>query len=98
MKLAWAIRKTGQTFSEAIRRAWASMRVKKQPGGAAISFCYTKENGEKRHAIAQNELAPPAPERQVEKPKKADSPLVIKYYDMLATGWRSFRADRLILN
>ncbi len=97
MKLAWAIRRTGQSFSEAIKRAWASLRIKKQPGGKSISFFYTKENGDERYAIAQNELAPPAPERQAEKPKKADSPLVIKYFDMLASGWRSFRADRLIL-
>jgi hypothetical protein len=101
-KLAWEIRKTGVAFGKAISQAWQTLKLKirlaaTDEKGEWISF--RKEGGEVRNALAtrNSQHIPDAvkPKTGNEKPEKL---LVVKYYDILADGWRSFRADRLIIN
>ncbi|RYC70883.1 SH3 beta-barrel fold-containing protein [Spirosoma sordidisoli] len=91
--LAHAIRKTGQSWAEAMKRAWAAIRIKFEMAHKAVGFFYKKENGETRYAVGYNKVAPPTSA----KPAPAKSALVITYFDIDRWDWRSFRADRLII-
>lgn len=100
--MAWAIRKEGIAWGEAIKRAWKTLRLKMRLAntdekGEWIS--YTKDNGEVRTALATRTTAhiPAQYQPKADAPAKAEKPHVIKYFDILADGWRSFRADRLII-
>jgi hypothetical protein len=100
--LAWAIRREGMAWGEAISRAWKTLRLKLRLAhtdekGEWIS--YTKDNGEVRKALATRATAHIPAEHQPKGNTPAnEKPHVIKYFDILQDGWRSFRADRLILN
>lgn len=94
MKLAWDIRRAGQSFSDAIKRAWATLRLKAKMLTGEATFSYTKENGERREAVGTYQTEELTATGHIP-PKTL---LVIKYFDVIAKGWRSFRADRLILN
>lgn len=94
MKIANALRKTGLSLSKALKRAWATIKLRTEMLIRPVSFSYRKENGE--HRFATGYYDPNVLETTGH--FKPSSPLVIKYYDTLAEGWRSFRADRLIIN
>ncbi|QMW06387.1 SH3 beta-barrel fold-containing protein [Spirosoma foliorum] len=94
MILAHALRKTGLSFGEAQKRAWVTIRLKAEMLIKPVSFFYLKEKGEERFAVGYYGAAPAT----TTAPKPAKSVLAIPYYDTLADGWRSFRADRLILD
>lgn len=79
-----------------MKRAWAAISIKIQSQTGGVSFFYLKEDGSERYTIANQTIAP-GPVATT-KPAKPQHPLVVKYYDLLADGWRSFRADRLILD
>jgi hypothetical protein len=93
MILAHALRKEGETFSSAQKRAWVTIRLKAEMIVKPVSFFYRKKDGSERMAVGYFGAAPAT--KGADKP---GSPLVIKYFDTLANDWRSFRADRLILN
>jgi len=91
---AWLIAKTAKLpFGDASRKAWATRKIQAQMQQRAVSFFYRKDDGTERFAIGDM-LAAPAQEKASGKPTNA---LVVRYYDTLAGGWRSFRADRLIV-
>jgi len=91
--LAHALRKTGLTWAAAMKRAWAAIKLKFQLATKLTSFHYRKEDGTERVAMGYNAIAPATSG----KPAPAKSPLVITYYDLDRNDWRSFRADRLII-
>lgn len=93
MKLANALRKTGLSLSEALKRAWATIKLRAAMAIQPTTFSYVKEKGETRIATGYYD-----PNVLVAVGHfKPESPLCIRYYDTLASGWRSFRADRLII-
>ena len=89
--LANKLRATGLTLSEAFKRAWAIIKLKAGMSARPTSFFYKKEDGTIREAIGYYGDAP-----QATASAPAPAGLVIKYFDMVANGWRSFRADRFI--
>ncbi|AKD55014.1 SH3 beta-barrel fold-containing protein [Spirosoma radiotolerans] len=93
MILANALRKQGFSLSQALKRAWAVIRLKAEMLVKPVSFFYRKDDGSERFAVGYYGLAPAVTTTD----SKPGSVLAIRYYDTLAMGWRSFRADRLIL-
>jgi len=90
--LASAIYKEVGNWAEAMRKAWATLKLKAQMWVAPQSFSYVKETGEVRQAVGFYGLAPESKGNG-----KPSGPLVVKYYDLTVNAYRSFRADRLIL-
>lgn len=91
---AQIVKKTRMSFGKAQKQAWATLKLTAQMHQQPVSFYYHKEDGSTRFAIGF--YGATSPERT-----PATSPetgLAIRYYDLLAQNWRSFRADRLIIN
>jgi hypothetical protein len=91
LSLAWQLVKTARLpFVKAQAQAWATIRLKTQMQAGPVAFWYVKDDGTTRYAIGH--FIPTSMEGS-----KPASPLVVRYFDTLANGWRSFRADRLII-
>ncbi len=89
LSLTWAIVRTAKLpFVSAQAKAWATLKLKAQLRRGPVSFSYVKDDGSVRHAIGELTTEGAG--------GKPAGPLVVRYYDTLARGWRSFRADRLI--
>ncbi|NID09407.1 SH3 beta-barrel fold-containing protein [Fibrivirga algicola] len=85
--LAAALRRKGLSLSESLRKAWATVKLRASMAVKPTTFFYTKGDGTMRWAVGSLEF--PA----------TDAPgAVVRYYDMLARDYRSFRADRLIVD
>lgn len=96
LRMTWALMREAKIkFADALKRAWTTVRMKIQMSYKAVGFFYRKENGEVRYALGYNAAAPrPATDKPATKP----GPLVVRYYDLTCDNWRSFRADRLIID
>ncbi|GAB2582336.1 SH3 beta-barrel fold-containing protein [Spirosoma areae] len=95
LRMAWQlIKKAGLSFGEALKRAWATVRLKAQMLVKPVSFFYYKDDGSERFAVGYYGAAPETKSDA----KPSGTLLAIRYYDTLVQGWRSFRADRLILD
>ncbi len=93
LRLTWQlVRSTKLTFSEALKKAWATIRLKAEMLIKPVSFFYRKGDGTERFAVGHYAAAP-----ATDSNSKPTSPLVVRYFDTLAYGWRSFRIDRLIV-
>ena len=92
--LAWQIHKElKSSFSEALKKAWATAKILMGMRTKAVSFAFVKANGEVRHAVGSFKNL------EMKHTKKKGKPsLAIKYFDLDCVAWRSFRADRLLLN
>ncbi len=91
---AQIVKKTRMSFGKAQKQAWATLKLTAQMHQQPVSFYYRKEDGSTRYAIGF--YGDSSQERS-----QATSPvtsLAIRYFDLLAQNWRSFRADRLIIN
>lgn len=94
LRLTWQLVKNAKlSFGKALKQAWAAVKLKTQMLTRPVSFFYVKEDGTERFAVGHYAAATPATGSS-----KPTSPLVIRYFDTLANGWRSFRADRLLIN
>ncbi|WP_185716225.1 SH3 beta-barrel fold-containing protein [Larkinella knui] len=102
MKLAALLRKAGSSLSDAVRRAWETIKLraklaKTDEKGMWIKF--KKADGTIREALATRNIAVIPTEHR---PKSGDVAgsigITITYFDILCDGWRSFRADRLIFS
>ena len=93
MTLAHALKKQGLSFSEAIKRAWKVVRIKLAMLTQAVEFAYLKEDGTIRQATGYFGAAPATTNAET----KPATGLAIRYYDTTCNGWRSFRAERLLL-
>jgi hypothetical protein len=82
-------KQTGMAFGPAQRQAWASLKLQAQMQQHPTSFFYRKEDGSTRFAVGIS----PSPATST-----AANPLVVRYYDTLADGLRSYRIDRLIVD
>jgi len=86
---AWSISKrTGMNFSEALKYAWKSLKMKMQMLSGSVEFSYKKVNGDVRHAIGTLKDVPAT------KSTKAPSGVLI-YFEEAVNGWRSTRIENL---
>jgi hypothetical protein len=93
---AWLmVRAAKLPFGDASKKAWATRRLQAQMQQKPVSFFYRKDDGTERFAVG-DKIEAPTPTKTPPTGKPANA-LVVRYYDTLAGGWRSFRADRLIV-
>lgn len=94
MSLAWAIRKqTGSDFGQCQRLAWRAARLRSALQAGAVEFEFIKDDGSTRRAYGT--LCPALYSYDAKGTAHATASPVIKFYDLNAGGFRSFRADRL---
>ncbi|GAB2547182.1 SH3 beta-barrel fold-containing protein [Spirosoma aerophilum] len=93
LRLTWQlVREASLSFSQALKKAWATIRLKAEMLIRPVSFFYLKDDGTERFAVGHYSSATLSSINS-----KPTSTLVVRYFDTLANGWRSFRIDRLIL-
>ncbi|WP_071133881.1 SH3 beta-barrel fold-containing protein [Millionella massiliensis] len=92
MRRAWVFyRTTGKAFAVCLARAWVLYRLIKRMRTGVVAFAYEKADGTLRHA--KGTLQDVA---SLVKGTGRDTPTTIKYYDVEAAGFRSFRIENLI--
>ncbi len=93
MYRAWAIvRATGKTLSVALTKAWALYRLTKQLRKAIVRFAYEKADGTIRKATGTLQNI----EELIKGAGKSGASSTMRYYDIEARGFRSFRVENLI--
>lgn len=95
LSLAWTIRRqnSGMTWSECQSAAWKSFRLRSALHAGIVNFTYIKENGEVRYATGT--LNADHFNYENKGTVRAENPMVIKYFDIDASAFRSCRIDRL---
>ncbi len=93
MRRAWAIaRATGKAFAVALSKSWQLWRLTKRMRSGAVRFAYEKADGTLRRACGTlHEVA-----NTIKGTGRADDGRTVKYYDVDAVGWRSFKTENLI--
>lgn len=94
MLLAWQfVRKNGYTMSEALKTAWANMRLKAEMKQRIVRFYYRKVSGDVREAFGtlQEKLLPPT---QGSGRKPNDT--LFTYFDTEKEEYRSFKRANLL--
>ncbi|WP_300258060.1 SH3 beta-barrel fold-containing protein [uncultured Alistipes sp.] len=93
MRRAWALfRTTGKTFSVCLSKAWGLYRLTRRMRAGVVRFAYEKADGTLRRACGTlRDIA--ATIRGTGRP---DDGRTVKYYDIEAAGWRSFKVENLI--
>ena len=93
MRRAWVIaRTTGKAFAVALAKSWQLYRLSKLMQSGAVRFAYEKADGTLRRAVGT--LKDTAD--QVKGTGRPDDGQTVKYYDVEAGGFRSFRSANLI--
>jgi len=94
MRLAWQmVKKNGYTMSEALKTAWANMKLKAQMKKGIVKFYFQKINGEIREAYGtlSEKLVPETKGTG----RKANDTLQT-YFDTEKGEYRSFKKANLI--
>lgn len=94
MTLAWQfVKRNGYTMSEALKCAWANMKLMGQMKDRIVKFYFLKVDGTVREAYGtlRRELVP-----ETGKSDKAKNDTVQCYYDTERQSWRSFKKANLI--
>ncbi len=93
MRRAWQIaRTTGKAFAVALSKSWQLYRLAKQMRAGVVRFAYEKADGTLRKAIGTlKEVA-----ALVKGTGRPDDGRTIKYYDIEADGWRSFKVENFV--
>jgi len=90
---AWQIaRATGKAFAVALSRAWQLYRLTKRMRVGIVRFAYEKVDGTLRKAIGTLQ----ATAVLVKGTGRLDNGRTVKYYDVEADGWRSFKVENLV--
>lgn len=93
MRRAWAIaRSTGKAFAVALSRSWQLYRLTKLMHVSIVRFAYEKVDGTLRKAVGT--LKDTA--ALVKGTGCPDDGRTVKYYDIEADGWRSFKVENFI--
>jgi len=94
MSLAWGfVKRNGFTMSEALKCAWANMKLKVAMKSKIVRFYFQKVDGSLREAWGTlSEKVVPA--TQGDTRKKSDT--VQTYYDTERAEWRCFKKANLI--
>lgn len=90
-KMAWAIRKQFNTFSEALKHAWKVIKLQWDLCTGEVRFKYKKIDGSIREAIGTRDNVPAT--------KGSDRPAnygVLTYFDLGVGEWRSAKIELLI--
>ena len=95
MSLAWQfVKRNGFTMSEALKCAWANMKLKSAMKQRIVKFYFKKVDGSIREAYGtlKESLLPPI--KGTESRKKSDTLQV--YFDTEKNEYRSFKVANLI--
>ena len=94
MTLAWTfVKRNGFTMSEALKVAWANMKLMKQMKERIVKFYFQKMDGSVREAygtLKENLI----PATSGDNRKKNDT--VAIYFDTEKQSWRSFKKANLL--
>ena len=94
MRRAWQIaRVTGNAFAVALSKSWQLYRLTKQMRAGLVRFAYEKADGTLRKAVGT--LRDTA--ALVKGTGRPDDGRTVRYYDVEAQGWRSFRAENFVV-
>lgn len=93
MRRAWTLfRSTGRAFAVCLSRAWALYRLTKRMRAGVVRFAYEKADGSLRKACGTlHDVA-----STVKRTERPDDGQTVKYYDIEAHGWRSFKVENLV--
>lgn len=93
MRNAWTIaRNTGKMFSECLRKAWELWRLIGRMHTQAVRFVYLKTDGTIREALGTFKDT----EALIKGTGRTDCGHTVKYYDIEAGGFRSFKVENYI--
>ena len=88
------VKQTTLSFGAAQKQAWASVKLWVTMQQQPVRFFYLKQDGSQREAIGFYGAVSPLTEPE----SLPQIGLAIRYYDTRVQNWRTFRADRLIIN
>lgn len=93
MRRAWALfRTTGKTFSVCLSKAWQLYRLTDRMQAGVVRFAYEKADGTLRRAYGTlQDIA-----ALIKGTGRSDDGRTVKYYDIEAVGWRSFKVENFI--
>lgn len=94
MKLAWQfVKRNGFTLSEALKEAWANIKLVNAMHKGIVKFYFTKIDGSKREAYGtlSSEVIPPVGGER----KNNDTCQV--YFDTEKQAWRCFKKANLAI-
>jgi len=94
MQLAWQmVKRNGYTMSEAMKCAWANMKLKAKMQKGIVKFYFQKVDGSLREAYGtlKESLLPPTTDSSNRKP----NPTVQTYFDTEKGEWRCFKIANL---
>lgn len=93
MRRAWALfRTTSKTFSVCLSKAWQLYRLTDRMRAGVVRFAYEKADGTLRRACGTlRDIA-----ATIKGSGRPDDGCTVKYYDIEAAGWRSFKVENLI--
>lgn len=94
MLLAWQfVRKNGFSMSEALKAAWANLKLMAEMKKRIVKFYFQKVNGSIRESYGtlKSDLVP-----ETGKTDRAKNDTVQCYYDTERQSWRSFKKANLI--
>jgi len=93
MRRAWAItRATGKAFAVCLSKAWQLYWLTKRMRAGIVRFAYEKADGTLRKAVGT--LADTA--ARVKGTGRPGDCRTVKYYDVEADGWRSFKVENFV--
>ena len=93
MHRAWAIaRATGKAFAVALSKSWQLYRLTKQMRAGVVRFAYEKADGSLRKAAGTLKEAATL----VKGAGHPDDGRTVRYYDVEADGWRSFKVENFV--
>lgn len=93
MRRTWQIaRATGKTFAVALSKSWQLYRLVRRMRSDVVRFAYEKTDGTLRRAAGTLQGA----DALIKGTGQPDNAKTVKYYDMEAGGFRSFRVENLI--
>lgn len=95
MRMAWQfVKRNGYTLSEALKTAWANVKLKEQMSRGIVRFYYRKVDGTIREAFGtlSEKLVPPTENKS---DKKRNDSIQI-YFDTEKSAWRSYKIANLV--
>lgn len=93
---AWAVRPDCQTFGEALRKAWASHKLRLAMNEGIVAFLYKKKDGTFRPAAGTLQLDLLSAD-YVTKGERVPLPTVLTYFDAQRMDWRSCKVANLLM-
>ena len=93
MRRAWHLfRSMGKAFAVCLSKAWQLYRLTKRMRAGVVRFAYEKADGTLRKAAGTlHEVS-----ATIKGTGRTDGGQAVRYYDVEADGWRSFKVENLI--